>query len=259
MNEWLHNTNYWVLYAVTVAILVGAAELGAALARWHRVPRTSEMDRFVATLAAPAVGILALMIGFTFAMSLSRFEDRVSELAEEANAIEKAALRGRLLAEPHRSAVAPLFKEYVRARIAPLGEDIDSPAMKARIHRSRQIQETLWREATAAAESNPQVVPTGMFVEALNGMIDAYGRRIAARRNRVPPAIFVVLEAIAIVAIGFSGYGAHGTDTHRRTAMWIMAVMIGIVIALIVDLDTPQRGLVTVSQKPLFDLIDTMN
>ena len=106
--------------------------------------------------------------------------------------------------------------------------------------------------------SNPQVVPTGMFIEALNDVIDTYEKRLAAGRNKVPAPIFLMLEGIAMVAIGFSAYGAQWGSAYTRWPMWVMAALIGVVITLIIDLDRPQRGFITVSEQPLLDLIETM-
>jgi hypothetical protein len=42
---------------------------------------------------------------------------------------------------------------------------------------------------------------------------------------------------------------------HHRIPMLLMALMIGGVITLVMDLDRPQSGLIIVSQQPLLDLI----
>jgi hypothetical protein len=56
---------------------------------------------------------LALMIAFTFAMALSRFEGRRDAVLQEANAIGTTALRARLLPEPHNTETLKLLREYV--------------------------------------------------------------------------------------------------------------------------------------------------
>ena len=52
------------------------------------------------------------MIGFTFAMALSRFEARRDAIVNEANAVSTAALRARLLPAPHKSDDLKLLQEY---------------------------------------------------------------------------------------------------------------------------------------------------
>ncbi|HTR17146.1 MAG TPA: hypothetical protein VMI52_08955 [Acetobacteraceae bacterium] len=258
MTEWINAANDWVLYALIVLFIGMGVEGGAAFARWRRMHNPDDADRFLSTLAAPTIGLLALMIGFTFSMALMRFEDRKTAVVEEANAIGTAALRGQMLPQPYSSAVAPLFKEYALLRVRRGGETFASPAVMEVIRRSVDIQGKLWREAMEAAAANPQVVPTGLFVQALNSMIDMHETRLTAGRNHVPVVVFIMLEGVAIVAHGFAGYGEQWAGAWSRAGLWIMAVMIGSVIMLIVDLDRPQAGFITVDQQPLLDLIEQM-
>ena len=112
MNEWFNATDGRAIYLVTIVLILGGEEIGAAFARRSRNGTTNDADRFLSSLATPSIGLLALIIGFTFSMALSRFEARRSAVLSEANAIGTAALRGQMLPEPYRSTVAPLFKEY---------------------------------------------------------------------------------------------------------------------------------------------------
>jgi hypothetical protein len=256
MTEWLNATSEWVIYLLTILFIGGGMEAGAVLARRRRDRPTSDGDRFLSALAAPSIGLLALMIGFTFSMALSRFEARKAVLLSEANAIGTAALRGQMLQEPYRSAVAPLFLEYTKIRVGTRGQLLESSATEQATRRSLEIQEELWRAGMDAAAANPQVVPSGLFIQALNTLIDVHEERLTAARNQVPSVIFVALEGIAIVAFGFAGYGLQLANVGCRKAMWIMAMMMGSVIMLVLDLDRPQAGLIMVDQRPLLDLIN---
>ena len=256
MAEWLDATNGWILYLIAVILIGCGKEIGAALAGPARDRPASDGDRFLSALAAPSIGLLALMIGFTFSMSLSRFDARRSAVLSEANAIGTAALRGRMLPEPYSATVAPLFKEYATIRVGNPGDAITSPATAELVRRSLDIQEKLWRAGMDAAAANPQVVPSGLFIQALNTMIDVHQERLTAARNRVPWVVFLMLEGIAVVAFGFAGYGLRLANVRSRWAMWIMAAMIGGVILLVLDLDRAQSGFIMVSQQPLLDFID---
>ena len=57
------------------------------------------------------------MIGFTFAMALSRFEARRDAIANEAGAIGTTALRARLLPSPHNTACLKLLNDFVQVRL----------------------------------------------------------------------------------------------------------------------------------------------
>lgn len=89
-------------------------------------------------------------------------------------------------------------------------------------------------------------------------MIVAHAMRLAAGRNIVPAVVFLMPEGLGALSLGFSGYDVARARRSHRVAMLLMALMIGSVITLILDLDRPQSGLITVSQKLLLDLIGDM-
>lgn len=256
MNERFYGTDQWIIHLLTIVLIGGAVEVGVVLARRRGGHNTSAADRFLSTLAAPSIGLLALMIGFTFSMALSRFDARRSAVLSEANAIGTAALRGQMLPEPYSSTVAPLFKEYATLRVVSRGSTFGAPAAKEVLRRSLAIQDSLWHAGMAASAANPQVVPSGLFIQALNAMIDVHEERLTAARNQVPSVVFVMLGGIAIIAFGFAGYGLQLAGVRFRGAMWVMAAMIGSVIMLVADLDSPQAGFIMVDQQPLLDFID---
>ena len=88
-----------VIFAVSLVVILGASEIG----RWLGARSARHGQDSVATLEGAILGLLALMIGFTFAMALSRFEARRDALLNEANAIGTTALRARLLPAPHNT------------------------------------------------------------------------------------------------------------------------------------------------------------
>ena len=73
MDEWFNTASDSLVFVLGFILLVGAAEAGVALASWHKRTLSEGADRFLATLAGPLLGLLALMIGFTFAMALTRY------------------------------------------------------------------------------------------------------------------------------------------------------------------------------------------
>lgn len=83
----------------------------------------------------------------------------------------------------------------------------------------------------AAAKSDPNAVTTDLLIHALNTMTGTHANRVSVARNNVPAAVFLMLEAPAVLALGFSGYGIARPRMHHRIAMLMMALMIGSVIS----------------------------
>jgi hypothetical protein len=118
----------------------------------------------------------------------------------EANAIGTTALRARLLPEPHRKEVLKLLRDYVRVRL-DITQRIPSLAdLEAAIKQSNDIQEALWREAVAISAIDKNMVPTGLFIQTLNEMIDDQAKRLAAPRIK---------------------YCSSGTFWHRSCCLWL--------------------------------------
>jgi hypothetical protein len=199
------------------------------------------------------LGLLALIIGFTFSMALSRFEARRVAVLNEANAIGTTALRARLLPESHRTDILKLLKEYVQIRVDFVQSGRSMAELRTVANRSNVIQEALWQHAKAIVAKDNSMVPTGLFIQTLNEMIDDQEKRLAAFRSRVPNVVLLGLFGIAAIAGGFAGY-ASGLDPKRnRPPVYIMGFLVSAVILLIFDLDRPSSGFITNDQQSMID------
>jgi len=242
-----------VIFAVSIVALVGATEIG------HRLGLRQETQGNVTTLEASMLGLLALMLGFTFSMALTRFDARRDALLSEANSIGTAALRARLLPTPHDSESLKLFRDYIQVRLDLFSRRpiLDSDIQKA-IVRSNEIQNALWLQAKTVAAKNDAMVPTGLFIQALNETFDNQEKRLTALRNRVPEVVFFALYGIACAVMGFAGF-ASGVDKRSwRLPIYLSSFLVASVILLIEDLDRPVAGLVVVNQQPMIDVANAI-
>jgi len=245
----LFNYSLLTIFLVGLAVILGASEIG------YRVGAQTggQGSNNVSTLEGAVLGLLALMIGFTFAMALSRFEARREAVLNEANAIGTTALRARLLPEPHRTETLKLLREYVKIRLDITQHPPAQTELTAAIDRSNALQEALWQQAKAMTAKDSGVVPTGLFIQALNEMIDNQGKRLAAVFNKVPSIVLLALFGVAAVANAFAGY-ASGLEANRtRWPVYLTGFVISAVILLILDLDRPGAGFILVSQQPMID------
>jgi len=235
------------ILCASIAVLLAAAEIG------HLFGSRAVGEANVSTLEAAILGLMALMIGFTFSMALSRFDTRRDAVLNEANAIGTAALRARLLPAPYDAESVRLLRDYARIRVDFTGGVIAPNEMDAAIARSNDIQEGLWLRAKAVAAKDSAMVPAGIYIQSLNEMFDNQEKRLTAWRNRVPNIVFFALYAIAAVSLGFTGY-ASGLEARRwRLPVYIMSVLAAGVILLIQDIDRPGAGFISVSQQPMID------
>jgi hypothetical protein len=259
IQQWLSSLDEGTMFVLLMVLFLGASEAGLRLGRRVSLGGGQARDlQEMSTIQAAVLGLLALLLGFTFSMAASRFEARKELVRDEVNSIGTTYLRTQLLQEPYRSNTARLLRQYVDTRLE-LQEVGHVPQALAGVNvRTAHLQDQLWSEAVAAADRDPRSVPTGLFIQSLNDMIDMHGKQVAALRNRVPFPIFMLLCFVAVAAMAMTGYGC-GLDRDRNFPLTLtMALVIASVIWLIVDLHRPSQGLITVDQQSLIELRESV-
>ncbi len=248
------DTPLWVIFLLSVALFAITSEVG------HGLGLKSGREANIATLEASVLGLLALMLSFTFAMAVTRFDERRNAVLKEANALGTAALRARLLPAPHAAESLGLLKDYAGIRVE-LAHSQNRPAplpLGVAIARSNELQERLWRVVRAAAAKDNAMVPTGLYIQALNDLVDSQESRLTAFRHRVPRVVIFALYGIAAVGIGFAGYASGLERSRWRLPVYLVNILVASVILLIQDIDRPDSGSVRVSAEPLIDTAESI-
>ena len=216
MSTELNDYQPWPIFLVSLIVILAATEVG----RWLGF-RAGDQGDDVLTLQGACLGLLALMIAFTFAMALSRFEGRRDAVLQEANAICTTALRARLLPEPHNTETLKLLREYVQIRL-DITQRVPSPPRSSMLRLptptkfNSSFGNRQWRWPRRIAGS----CPPASVIQSLNELIDDQEKRLTAVRDRVPNIVILLLYGVAMVAGAFPAMPADwGYDPRgcRRT------------------------------------------
>jgi hypothetical protein len=219
----------------------------------------SEAHGHVATIESALLGLLALLLGFAFAMAMTRFDARKQVVLEETDDIETTFLRAQLLPEKHRDECSRLLRQYVDSRLAHYKAGADREKTNAALNWTKELQFRLWAEAVAAAQEDSDEVKTGYFIESLNGLIDDHTKRITAMENHVPEFILVLLFVVATMTIAVTGYSSGLRHARLRTLRFILVFLVAATLLVIVDLDRPRRGLIQVSESGMQQLREELD
>lgn len=246
--ELLYSRSEMFIAVLLFAFLMGASATGYRLGRRGRASIDEATKSQAGSIQGAILGLLGLLLGFTFAMAVSRFDTRKQLVIDEANAIGTAALRARLLPSAQREEARTLFRRYVDARLAegPPREEAD------------RLEEQLWSLAIAVAETDTRSVTAGLFIESLNEAIDSKSRRDAALTNHVPESVLLLVFIVCIVAVAIVGYGAGLAGGRTTMSIVSLSFLIALVVLVIVDLDRPSRGLIRVGQRSMVRLRDDL-
>jgi hypothetical protein len=245
----------WVMFLAFGAFLWLAMEGGYRLGNWRRLTISDEKEQPVGAMVASILGLVALVLGFTFSLAASRFDARRMAVLEESNAIGTTYLRAQLLPEPQRSEIPKLLREYVEVRIRGIEEGQTEQALA----RSEALHELLWAQAAAAAEKDRGSIMTGVFIQSLNDVIDLHAKRVlVGLRSRIPLVVWIGLFGMAMLGMAAVGYQAALCATRRSPAMLALVLAFAVVLLLIADLDRGQQGMMRIGQHSMLDLQATI-
>ncbi|MGA8492172.1 MAG: hypothetical protein WB711_17220 [Terriglobales bacterium] len=238
--------NHPRLLFLTVAIVLFASSLvGYRLALTTHINDDSHHHEQINSLREGLFILLGLLLGFTVAMVLPRFDERRQLVIDEANAIGTTMLRAEMLPEPERSKSLELLRQYaVVRRDSATGPEQSLQPTKA-------LQAQLWQQIVSVTQQS-QTAVIAAYIQTLNETIDVSEKRLAAFENRVPKSVWMIIIIVAIFQ-GFAG----GFSLKRK--LWFSLVtaplVIAVVMALIADLDSPHTGLIHVEQYSMDRLV----
>lgn len=235
-----------------------AMEIGFRSGRRKQASATEAITQANSVLVS-MLGLLALLLAFTFSAALQRYEDRSQTVVAEANAIGTTYLRARLLPEGMPDEVQALLRQYLDVRIQEGRVDATEPELHESLQQQAQLMRTqLWSHAVRAAELDKSVVTSGLFIQSLNELIDTSTTRNAALNRQVPEIVLFLMIATIILTTATLGY-ASGIAGHRVTlAAFVLLILIALVVYLIIDLDRPRRGAIQVSHESMLSLQQTI-
>lgn len=248
---WLRSTSLGLLGTILIFCLTVAALGGQLLRRRLEHGVEPPSDGHEGYVISAVLGLLALLLSFTFAQAVQRYDTRRALVLDDANTIGTAFLRAGLLEEPHRSQVQSILVRYTENRVK-LAQAHPAQATPLLALNDRLVKD-YWA-AVAAAYPGVRDRPFAVsLLENANHLVDLDASRKMSRRARVPAPVYAVLLVYVVVTAGVLGYVL--TGLRGRLSGTVLLVLLTLVLMLIVDIDRPVSGGVQESQAPMIALL----
>ncbi len=212
------------------------------------------------TIDAAVFALLGLLLGFSFAGAMSRFDARRQLIVNEANTIGTAYLRIDLLPASDQPEIRALFREYLDARLRAFEILRNRSEARQEFARAGEIQQQIWSRALAASKNDSTQNSARLLMPAINDMIDVTTARMIAAGSRLPALIFLLLVSVALLSGLLAGYAM----AKRKSRSWLhkilYATVIPITIYAVLDFEDPRSGLIRVdaADKALIQLRDSI-
>jgi hypothetical protein len=243
-----------IVFLISLILLWLSSRIGGSIAKMRRRLDEGEREDFAIVVAA-TLTLLGLIIGFSFSMAISRYDQRKAYEESEANAIGTEYFRADLLPGPDAERVRALLKSYLDKRVL-FYVTRDLHQLEQINASTAKLQNDLW----VATRTPTLLQPTplnSLVVSGLNDVLNSQGYTQAAWWNRIPLAAWGLMVAIAVCCNLLIGYGAR--TAHERTVLFlILPLVVSISFLLIADIDSPRGGVIHVRPQNLESLSQSL-
>jgi hypothetical protein len=243
-----------LLFVLSFIVLWLSGRIGWSFRRRQGTLDAELREDFGFILAA-TLTLLGLIIGFTFSMSTSRYDQRKNYEEAEANAIGTEYVRADLLPAADAATVRTLLRKYLDQRVLFYMPHNEQESRQINV-RTAKLQTELWSAIRAPAAAQPTPV-MALVVSGMNDVLNSQGYTQAAYWNRIPTAAWGLMAAIAVGCNLLVGYGSRSAKAGSKL-LPILPLIVSIALMLIADIDSPRHGIIRVSPQNLISLAESL-
>jgi hypothetical protein len=225
--------------------------------RWHgRRLRVESGEVPVSKFDDASLALLGLLLGFTFSMAIVKHDQRRLMVVADGNAIGDFYTCASLLKDPVRTRLQAVIRDYTKLRFELSGRRLDDATIENALRQMQQMKDQMTALVDQAVVAGTPIA--GSLINTLNGVTSSHADRLAAARDRLPTSVVLLLLISGVLASMLVGreQGASNKPDIAGTICFI--VLVSFALYVILDLNQPERGLITVSQEPIQRLLSSM-
>ena len=243
----------YLVFAVSFLVMWLAARIGL----FFRKKRNLEADAYpdFDLVVAATLTLLGLIIGFSFSMAITRYDQRKNCEEAEANAIATEYVRADLLPATNAASVRGLLKEYLHQRIL-FYRTRDAHELQQINTYTAQLQSDMWFNVRSPSGTQPTPI-LALAVSGMNDVLNSQGYTQAAWWNRIPTAAWALMTAVAICCNLLVGYASRRVK-QQGVRILVLPLVLSIAFSAIADIDSPRQGVILVSPQNLESLAQSL-
>lgn len=235
----------WVVALALAAMMLVGWRVGWWIGRRNPAdPDEKSSSRFI----DGSLAFFGLLLGFTFAMALSKHDNRRLLIVADSNSIGDFYTCASLLKEPHRTQLQGTIRQYVSLRVNQFRKP-DYAGVEAFLAETGRLQDQMTvAVADAVNAGTPVTVP---LVNTLNNLTSSHASLLAAMRDRLQVEVVLLLFAAAVISTVLVGRYHGATHTLRIAGTICYIILISLAVCVILDLNRPFEGMMRVSYESL--------
>ena len=249
-DSFLYNIPALIIVGILFAGIIIFHIFGFQVISYQKKKNPEHTTSGIGPLEGALLGLLSLLLAFTFNKSASNYDTRKTLLVQEANEIGTALFRTDLYPDSIRNEFRNNFKKYITARIDYYKAGNDENKIRDALKNAEIISKIIWQYASHISQQSIVETRSIQMIPAVNNMIDAMSKREASRISRVPESILWLLFLLTITGSFIVGYASNSKKINW-IVIFLYSLMTVMTIYLILDLDRPRRGLINTSSTHL--------
>ena len=245
-----------VVVPLLLAVMIAAHELGMRL---HALLTAGgDADNDAASdegfILSGVLGLLALLMGFSFSMALTRLEDRRDLMLQETSAVGYLAMLAEGLPPEQAGPLKTDLARYAAARLKA-AEMADGAARLVAEEQAARLRDPIAGHVRAVLKQGSPGPHAVALASAYDTVEDAAVRRQALTQAHLPARVLWLLAAYAVISAAMLGYALAGSRGRHRAASTTLYLLIALAFGVILDLDRPRAGAIMVDQTPFEQMV----
>lgn len=249
-----------VVVAVLLAAMIAAHLLGLRLHERVLTRERSESGGVSSEegfILSGVLGLLALMMAFSFSMALNRLEDRRDLMLKETSAIGYLHLLAEGLPAERGAALQADLAAYAKARL-DAAERPDGPGRLAAEQRAGELRQPVADHVRAVLAEGPAGPLPVALAAALDAVEDTAVRRQALSQAHLPARVLWLLAIFAVISATMLGYALADGTRRQRAAPFTFYLLISLAFGVMLDLDRPTVGGIVIDQTPFAEAVGAL-
>jgi hypothetical protein len=205
------------------------------------VKRHPDKTTSLGTAEGALMGLMALLLAFTFGMTSTKFESRRQIIIDEANLLNTGLLRCKLFPDSIKKTLLPDYKNYLESRIAYYDAGDNPVKINAALEEGSKYFNSIWNDNALLIRDPNNKSLAEQLVPALINIRNMVITRESGRIATVPTLILVVLLILVSVASFLTGYGLKPGERNPVFSL-AFAIMLSIALYLVMELGRPRQG-----------------
>ena len=228
-----------------VLVLVAAYDVG------HRLTVGVVSDYKGRPVESALIGLLSLLLGFTFSQTGASYRERLSLIHKEADAVADCHRFATILPAVHRNQLRKSIHDYLTLKAKQYND-----AQRGVPENPGEASLMLAQRAIYAAPENPKLdmkLRCELYVRC-NHIVQMHFQGFYSRQERIPQMVIALLVFASTVGAFLVGFSTGVNQRRIWVVPTVFIVLVTMTVATIRDLDDPYGGFIMVDFSNMVEL-----